>query len=130
LKVYTVTLYKINMALELEELYAKPLTEVIPKEYHELLPLFDKVIVERLPVHSPYDHKIKLQQEFTLPFRPIYNMSRGELQVLNEWIGKESFQRIHSIITIALWSPCTSYTQTKWGSPTVFRLLRIERRNN
>jgi hypothetical protein len=65
LKVYAITLYKINKALEIKDLQEKPLEEVIPTEYHQFLPLFSTVITETLPPHRPYDHKIKLQEGFT-----------------------------------------------------------------
>jgi hypothetical protein len=84
LKVYTVTLYKINKALGIKDRPGKPLEEVIPKEYHEFLPLFSKVVVETLPLYRPYSHKIKSQDGFTPPFRPIYSLSREELQFLKE----------------------------------------------
>jgi hypothetical protein len=53
LKVYAVTLYKINNELKLKDLQQKPLTEVIPTEYHKFLPLFDKVIAEDYH-HTPH----------------------------------------------------------------------------
>jgi predicted aspartyl protease len=74
LKVYAVTLYEINKALGIKDLQEKPLEEVIPKEYHEFLLLFSKVIAETLPPHRPYDHKIKLQEGFTPLFGPIYSL--------------------------------------------------------
>jgi hypothetical protein len=88
LKVYAVTLYKINKALKIKDIQQKPLQQLISKEYHEFLPLFDKVIAEKLPPHRPYNHKITLQQDFTPPFSPIYSVSREELQVLMDWIKK------------------------------------------
>jgi hypothetical protein len=47
LKVYAVTLYEINKALEIKDLQEKPLEEVIPKKYHKFLPLFSKVVSEK-----------------------------------------------------------------------------------
>jgi hypothetical protein len=79
LKVYVVTLYEINKALEIKDLQEKPLEKLIPKEYHEFLPLFHKVIAERLPPLKPYDHKITLQNGFTPLSGPIYSLSREEL---------------------------------------------------
>ena len=84
LKVYAVTLYEINKAFGLKDLQEKPLEEVIPKEYHEYLQLFNKVIAEQLPLHHLYNHKIVLQVWFTLLFGPIYSLSREELEVLKE----------------------------------------------
>jgi hypothetical protein len=73
--VYAVTLFKINQALGIKDIQEKPLDELIPKEYHEFLPLFSKVIAETLPPPRPYDHKIRLQAGFTPPFGPIYSLS-------------------------------------------------------
>jgi hypothetical protein len=53
-----VSLYKINKILELKELQEKPVTEAIPKEHHEFLPLFDMAISDKLLPHHPYDNKI------------------------------------------------------------------------
>jgi hypothetical protein len=61
-QVYAITLYKINKALETQNLQENPLEKVIPNEYQEFLPLIIKVIVETLSLHRPYDHKIKLQE--------------------------------------------------------------------
>ena len=88
LKVYSVTLYKINKVLGLKDLQEKPLEKVIPKEYHEFLSLFNKVIAEQLPPYRPYNHLIVLQEGFTLPFESIYSLSWEELKVLMEWIKK------------------------------------------
>jgi hypothetical protein len=61
---------------------------MMSKEYHELLPLFDKVIAERLLPHRPFDHKIMLQEGFIPLFEPIHSLSREDLQVLKECIQK------------------------------------------
>jgi hypothetical protein len=88
LKVYVVTLYEIKKSLEIKNLQKKPLEQQIPQEYHEFLPLFDKVIAERLSPHRPYNHKITLQEGFTPTFGPIYSLLREQLQVLKDWIKK------------------------------------------
>jgi hypothetical protein len=98
----------INKALGIKDLQEKPLEEVIPKKYHEFIPVFSKVVVETLPPHLPYDHKNKLQQGFTPLIGSIYSISQEELQVLKEWIEKNSskgFIRLSS-------SPC--------GAPVLF----------
>ncbi len=38
------------------------LEELVPKEYHDFLPLFQKKMAEKLPPHRPIDHKIPLQE--------------------------------------------------------------------
>jgi hypothetical protein len=52
LKVYMVTLYEINKALEIKDFQEKLQEQLIPKEYHEFLPLFNKVISEKLPSYE------------------------------------------------------------------------------
>jgi hypothetical protein len=61
--------------LETKDLQEKPLEEVIPKEYHEFLPLFGNVFDEMLSLYRPYNHKIMQQERFTLLFGPIYSLS-------------------------------------------------------
>jgi hypothetical protein len=70
-KVYAVTLYEINTALEVKDLPQNLLEQLIPKKYNEFFPLFDKVIDERLLPYRPYDHTISLQGSFTPTFGPI-----------------------------------------------------------
>jgi hypothetical protein len=76
LRVYAVTIYDINKALEIKDFQEKPLEPIIPKEYHEFLPLFDKVIAERLPPHRHYEHKFTWQNGFMPPFGPINSLLR------------------------------------------------------
>jgi hypothetical protein len=87
-KVYTITLYKTNKARETKDQQEKPLKEVIPNEYLEFLPLFSKIISEMLLPYQPNDHKIKLQDGFTLLFKQLFSLSREELQVSKEWKEK------------------------------------------
>jgi hypothetical protein len=108
LKVYTITLYEINRTLGMKDQQEKPLEEVIPKEYHEFLPLFSKVIAEKLPPLRPYDHKIKLQEWSTPLFGPIYSLSRNEFEVLKELIERNLSKGFIQSST----SPC--------GAPVLF----------
>jgi hypothetical protein len=108
LKVYIVTIYEINKALEKNDLQVIPLDQLMPKEYYESLPLFDKMITESCPSNWPYDHRITLQEGFTPPLGPIYNLSREELQVLKEWIEKNFSEEFIRLLS----SPC--------GAPVLF----------
>jgi hypothetical protein len=82
----------------------QPLTGVIPREYHEFLHWFDKVIAKRLPPHHPYDHKIHLHKRFTPPFGLDYSQFRKDPQVLKEWIEKiqwkDSFGHHHRCLQL------------------------------
>jgi hypothetical protein len=41
---------------------------MIPNRYHNILPVFGKVVAQTLTLHWQYNHKIELQDGFILPF--------------------------------------------------------------
>jgi hypothetical protein len=86
LKVYVVTVSEINKAHGLKGLQKNLQEQLIPKEYHEFLLLFNEVTAERLPPHRPYDRKIILQDGSTPPCGPIYCLSRVKSQIVKKWI--------------------------------------------
>jgi len=93
--VFKMTLFELDQALcNYENKNKEPLTEenrikeLVPKDYHEYLPLFKKAVAEVLPPHCPYDHKIPLKEGFTPPFGPLYCLSKLELQALRQWIDE------------------------------------------
>jgi hypothetical protein len=87
LTIFIASLYDINKAIEAKDLKEKPLEEVIPKQYHEFLPLFSKVLADRLPPHRPnIDHEVRLRVGETPSLGPLYKMSREELVVMKEWL--------------------------------------------
>jgi hypothetical protein len=87
LTVFKASLYNINKAIEGNDLKERPLEEVVPKQYHEFLPLFSKVLADRLPPHRPgIDREVQLKEGETPTWGPLYSMSRTELVVLKEWL--------------------------------------------
>ena len=56
----------------------------VPKEYYDFLLLFKRALAKGLPPHGLYDYKIPLKEGFIPPFRPIYFLSRVELEVLQK----------------------------------------------
>jgi hypothetical protein len=57
----------------------------MPKQCHEFLPLFSKVLGDRLPPHRPnIDHEVRLKEGETPSWGPLYTMSREELVVMKE----------------------------------------------
>jgi len=85
--VFKASLYDINKAVEAQDLKEKSLKEVIPKQYHEFLPLFNKVLADRLPPHRPIiDHDVRLKEGETPSWGPLFKMSREELVVMKEWL--------------------------------------------
>jgi len=62
LKVSRASLNDINKAIEANDLKGRPLEEIVPEQYHEFLPLFDTVLADCLPPHSPgIDHEVCLK---------------------------------------------------------------------
>jgi len=86
LKMFKASHYDINQAIEAKDLGERPLEEIVPKQYHEFLVLFNKVFADRLPPHRPgIDHEVRLKDGETPPWGPHYSMSRAELVALKEW---------------------------------------------
>ena len=55
--VFQASLHDINKAIEAMDLKEHPLKEIVPEQYHALLPLFSKVLADRLPRDWPgIDH--------------------------------------------------------------------------
>jgi len=62
-----------------KDLKERPLEEIIPEQYHEFLPLFYKVLADRLPPHRPgIDHEVQFKDGETPTWGPLYSMSRAE----------------------------------------------------
>jgi len=81
------SLYDINKAIEAKDLKERPLEEIAPKQYHEFLPLFNKVLADHLPPHQPgINHEVCLKEGETPTLWPLYSMSRAELVALKEWL--------------------------------------------
>ena len=88
LQVFTLSLYEINRALAEHDKKEKPLSEIVPPEFHEFLPLFEKKLADKLPPHRSYDHTIPLKEGFQPPFGPLYSLSRPELEALKAWLDE------------------------------------------
>jgi hypothetical protein len=87
LTIFKASLYDINKAIEAKDFKERPLEEVIPKHYHEFLPLFSKVLADRLTPHRPIiDHEVRLKEGETLSWGLLYTMSMEELVVMKEWL--------------------------------------------
>ena len=87
LSIFKASLYDIKKAIEEKDLKEQPLEEIVPEQYHEFLPLFNKVLADRLPPHRPgIDHEVRLKDGETPTWGPLYSMSRAELVVLKDWL--------------------------------------------
>jgi hypothetical protein len=58
----------------------------IPEEYHDFTDVFDKAKADTLALHRPYDLKINLEEDSTLPLGHMYSLSQTELVTLREFI--------------------------------------------
>jgi len=69
-------LYNIYKAIEAKDLKECPLEEIVPEQYHEFLPLCNKVLADRLPLHRPgIDYEVRLKEGETPTWGPLYLMS-------------------------------------------------------
>ena len=61
---------------------------ILPKHYHEFLPLFLEKTEDQLPPHGRFDHEIPPRPGFIPPFGPIYGLSPPELSAMYKWLDK------------------------------------------
>jgi len=95
LKVFKVSLYDINKAIEAKDLKERPLEEIVPKQYHEFLPLFNKVLADHCPPHRPgIDHEVRQKEGETPTWGTLYSMSRAELVVFKKWLEENMSKRL------------------------------------
>ena len=71
-----------------EESEEEKIKRLLPKKYHDFVPLFKKAVADVLPLHRQYDHKITVKEGFMLPFGSIYSLSIPELKALREWLDE------------------------------------------
>jgi len=65
-----------------------PLEELVPKEYHAYLHLFDKKSSERFPESRSWDHKIEMKADFKPKVFKKYNLSPIEQRELDKFIDE------------------------------------------
>ena len=58
----------------------------LPKEYEDYADVFSEEGAASLPDHAHVEHAIHIQEGGEVPYGPIYPLSRGELQVLSEYL--------------------------------------------
>jgi hypothetical protein len=67
-----------------------PQSELTPvkllEKYKDFVDVFEKINVDQLPTHSPYDYPIDLEEGHSPPFGPIYGLSEPELQALCDYL--------------------------------------------
>src|SRR5271154_2946845 len=88
---------KTNLALEMaikDNLAKEERTteELVPKEFHEYLDIFNEKNANRFPTERPWDHKIELKENFEPKSFKIYNLSPAEQQELDTFL-KENLEK-------------------------------------
>jgi hypothetical protein len=73
--VFKASFSDISKAIEGKDLMEQPLEEIVPKQYHEFLSLFSKVLEDQLPPnHVGIDHEVFLKDGETPSCRLLYSM--------------------------------------------------------
>ena len=60
--------------------------ELVPKEYHNFLHLFDKKTLERFPQSRPYNHKIEIEEGFVPTSTKIYPLTQNEDEAAKKFV--------------------------------------------
>ena len=66
--------------------------QLVPKEYHEYLDIFDENKANRYPESRPWDHKIKMKPGFELKSFKTYNLTQEEQSELDKFL-KENLDK-------------------------------------
>ncbi|CEP12696.1 hypothetical protein [Parasitella parasitica] len=64
----------------------KEILTKLPAKYHDFKDVFSKIEADKLPPHRPYNYTIPLKPNTEVPFGPLYNLSKIELQTLYDYI--------------------------------------------
>jgi hypothetical protein len=91
--------YDINKAIEAKDLKEKPLEEVIPKQYHQFLPLFNKVLADRLQPHRHnINHEVRLREGKVPSWGPVKALTPVldyvGLRTVIDWIWLQTWTRV------------------------------------
>lgn len=83
--IFSLSIHKIYQALKPpKEPPSNDLKTLVHEYYHNFLPLFDKILADKLLLHCPYDCNIHLKEGFTPLFGSLYFLTHNELTTLQE----------------------------------------------
>jgi len=60
--------------------------EMVPRQFHKYLKMFEKKDLERMPMRKAWDHAIDLREGFVLKKGKIYLLSRVEREEVQEFV--------------------------------------------
>ena len=84
MEIISISIYDIKKALAPKS--TTDPAKKLPTEYHDFLDVFSQADSNILPLHHPYDYKISLIYEKTLPWGLLYSISQDELKVLKKYL--------------------------------------------
>jgi len=85
--IFDTSQYDITKDIEVKHLKEWPLEKIVPKQYHEFLPLIGRVMTGRLPPPRPgIDYEVRSKKGKAQGWEPLYSISRVELSVLKGWL--------------------------------------------
>ena len=103
LKEFTATFYDIDKAIEAKDPKARPLEEIVLKQYHEFLPPFIMVSSDHLPPHRLGIHpEVRLRAGETPTWGPFLFNVKGQVGSSKGMAEGEYVKKIHPSIVIAL----------------------------
>jgi hypothetical protein len=92
-KVFSTTIYKINLLIEEKEALAIEDQEIVdliytklPAAYRDFTDVFSKAGLNLLPPHRLYDYKIHLESDIPLGYSLLYNQSADELCITKQYL--------------------------------------------
>jgi len=67
--------------------------EIVPRQLHKYLKVFEKKELERMPMRKTWDHAIDLKEGFVLKKEKIYLLSRVEREEVQEFVKDQLRKR-------------------------------------
>jgi len=63
--------------------------EMVPRQFHKYLKVFEKKESERMPIRKAWDHAIDLREEFVPKKGKIYSLLRVEREEVQEFVKNQ-----------------------------------------
>jgi len=127
LKLFTASVYDINKTIEAKDVKERPLEEIVPRQYHEFLPVFNTGLSDGHPPHLlGIDHEVHLnQRQNTNPGTSVRDV-KGNTGSSQAMVRGEYVDRIHPSIIITHCSTSPVCEETEWRAPILYWLSRYQ----
>lgn len=100
---------------EMDSTTREELKHLVPQEYHDFLDVFDRTKADELPPHRPYDHKIELTGEGSLPRSRLRPISDWKLKEVKKYL-EENLQKGFIVPSCAPYASPILFAEKKDGS--------------